>query len=169
MDTELLVRAARALVEKVEDKQIDMSSFGDFNFKAAPLAICFAGWCPYLNIEELKIMSEDYINETLSFSAYSFRVFDIPDHKTWEFIFGAYWPNSTKAVLKRVLQLQKHGIPDKKYLDFSYENEVWEPKPSYVGHYYPLTSKPLSHLKDKFSALLQRAKAYGGVPDGTNN
>lgn len=135
MDTELLVRAAKALVDKLEDKDIDMRDFGGAFVEGMPSqSRCFGGWCPYLGIKELEPVDSDFLinRDTgfLSFVRYTNRVFDSIDLKTWNFIFGGKWPNSTKEVLNRVLHLQKHGTPRSKYRGYSYRYLTWEPKTS---------------------------------------
>lgn len=135
MNIELLVRAARALVEKVEDKDIDMGNFGGVFVEGMPSqSRCFGGWCPYLGIKELEPVDSDFLinRDTgfLSFVSYTNRVFDSIDLKTWNFIFGVEWPNSTKEILNRALHLQEHGTPESEYGDYSYRDGEWEPKAS---------------------------------------
>lgn len=135
MKTELLVRAARALVDKVEDKDIDMGNFGGVFVEGMPSqSRCFGGWCPYLGIKELEPVDSDFLinRDTgfLAFVRYTKRVFDSTDHKTWDFIFGNNWPNSTKEILERALHLQEHDTPESEYGGYSNHDGDWEPKTS---------------------------------------
>lgn len=139
MNIELLEKAARALVDQVEDHEIDMKGWADVYIKLETFegvtcptkenfcgtTACFVGWCPFLGIEELTPGKEYFgISGGLMYGWYAGRVFEITEEsEEFDFFFGINWPNSAQKILERVLLVKESGeIPERN----EWEGLGWE-------------------------------------------
>jgi len=116
---ELLEKAARALVAK--SLQCEMWDFRtdihgnyvrqDTLEHPCGHAGCFIGNCPFLGIEELKLICDDMGSRSIGWRNYCKRVFGISwvgHPELWHYLFSADQSGDPEDILKRVLTAKEN-------------------------------------------------------------